>query len=241
MILAVVVTFPMLAAWQLDRWQEVRDEQERIEERIAASPVPIDQVLPHDLDDQDAADLEFTPVTATGVWAEDEQVAQRNRALQGRAGFDWLTPLLLDDGTAVLVRRGFVPPARQGSADPMPASAQSGTVTVTGWLEQSVSQPRFGARDPDDVELRLVFHPDVGRIDQQTSADLRPMVLHLATESPTPPEGAPTPQPVPDRDAGQHLSYAIQWLSFAAIAVIGYAVVIRRVLRRAPDVIVDRN
>jgi cytochrome oxidase assembly protein ShyY1 len=139
MILAVAVTFPMLAAWQFDRWQEVRDEQERIEQRVEAAPVPIDQALPHDLDDQDAADLEFQPVTATGTWVVEEQVAQRNRALQGRAGFDWLTPLALDDGTAILVRRGFVPTARPGSADPAPGPAQAGTVTVTGWLERSVS------------------------------------------------------------------------------------------------------
>jgi cytochrome oxidase assembly protein ShyY1 len=235
MILAVAVTFPMLAAWQFDRWQEVRDEQERIEQRVEAAPVPIDQVLPHDLDDRDAADLEFQPVTATGTWVIEEQVAQRNRALQGRAGFDWLTPLALGDGTAILVRRGFVPPVRPGSADPAPGAAQAGTVTVTGWLERSVTQPRFGARDPDDGVLSTVFHPDVDRIDQQTSAALLPMVLHLVTESPPPPDDAPTPQPVPARDVGQHLSYAIQWLSFTAIALIGYAVVLRRMLRRVPD------
>lgn len=234
-VLAVVVTFPMLGLWQLDRWDEQRTIQARVEERRDADPVPLSSVLDDQTPPAELARLEFRPVTATGRYVADEEVAHRNRALQGRGGFDWLTPLVLEDGGAVLVRRGFVPPDRVAGADPTVAPPPDGEVTVTGWLELSGEQPDgIGARDPDRGTLDTVFHADVERIDQQTSADLLPMVLRLASQDPAPAGELPRPQPLPDGDAGgQNLSYAVQWFTFTAIVVVGYAVGLRRRLRDA--------
>ena len=234
-ILAVVATFPMLGLWQLDRWDAQRAIQARIQERRDAEPVPVTSVLDQQMPPEQLADLEFRPVTATGRYVADEEVAHRNRSLGGRGGFGWLTPLVLDDGQAVLVRRGFVPPERVAGVAPTEAPPPDGQVTVTGWLERSGEQPDgIGARDPDRGTLDTVFHADVERIDQQTSADLLPMVLHLASQDPPPAEDLPVPQPLPDGDDGdQNLSYAVQWFSFTAIAVIGYAAVLRRRTREA--------
>ena len=238
-ILGVVVTFPLLGLWQLDRWQEQQALQARIEQRRDAAPVALTSVLDGPVSDEEAAALEFTPVRATGRYA-DEQVAHRNRAFRGRGGFDWLTPLVLDDGRAVLVRRGWVPPAQAAGAEPTPSPPPAGEVTVTGWLEQSGTQPSgIGARDAPTGTLDTVFNADVERIDQQTSADLLPMVLRLASQRPAPAGDLPIPQPLPDGDDGtQNLSYAVQWFAFTAIAVVGYALVLRRRVhdaRATPD------
>lgn len=236
-ILTVVVTFPMLGAWQLDRWDEQRALQARLQERRGAEPVPIASVLDEDTPPDRIADLEFRPVTATGRYAADEEVAHRNRAMGGRSGFDWLTPLVLDGDRAVLVRRGFVPPTQAAGVDPTPAPPPDGEVTVTGWLELSGAQPTgIGARDPDTGTIDTVFHADVDRIDQQTSSDLLPMILHLGTQEPAPDGDLPIPQPLPsDDDGAQNLSYAVQWFSFTAIALVGYGIVLRRKLRDARD------
>ena len=229
MILLVVVTFPMLGTWQLDRWNEERARQARIEARIDGEPVPVTEILRPDLSAAQADDLEFQPVTATGTYLADEEVAHRNRDFEGQGGFDWLTPLVLDDGTAVLVRRGFVPPAQVAGAEPATAPPPSGEVTVTGWLERSGEQPDgLGARDADTGTLETVFHADVERIDQQTSVDLLPMVLHLSEQDPPQPDLLPVAQPVPEVDLSQNLSYAAQWFVFTAIAVVGYGIVLWR-------------
>ena len=226
-VLAVVVTFPLLGFWQLGRWEDEKARQARIEARIDQPPVPLTEVLGPDLSVAELDDLEYQPVTVTGQYLADEEVAHRNRDLAGRGGFDWLTPLEVDDGTAVLVRRGFVPPSRAAGTDPTPAPPPDGEVTVTGWLELSGEQPGFGPTDPGTGRLDSVFNADVERIDRQVTPDLLPMVLHLRDQEPAQGE-LPVAQPVPEVDLSQNLSYAMQWFIFTAIVAIGYGLVLRR-------------
>ena len=226
-VLAVALTFPVLGFWQLGRWDEEKARQARIEARIDQPPVPVTDVLRPDLSAAELDDLEYQPVTATGTYLADEEVAHRNRDFGGRGGFDWLTPLQLDDGTAVLVRRGFVPPSRAAGTEPTPAPPPGGEVTVTGWLELSGQQPGFGPTDPATGRLETVFNADVPRIDQQVTPDLLPMVLHLRDQDPAQGD-LPLAQPVPEVDLSQNLSYAVQWFIFAAVVVVGYGIVLRR-------------
>lgn len=233
MILLVVVTFPMLGMWQLDRWNEEKARQARIEARVDGAVVPLADVLAEDVAADRLDALEFRPVTATGTYLADEEVAHRNRDLAGQGGFDWLTPMVLDDDTAVLVRRGFVPPNRVAGAEPTVAPPPSGEVTVSGWLELPDEQPTgftagFAPSDPATGELDTVFHADVDRIEEQTSVDLLPMILHLAEQEPPQPDVLPVAQPVPEVDLSQNLSYAVQWFVFTAIAVVGYGIVLWR-------------
>ena len=39
------------------------------------------------------------------------------------------------------------------------------------------------------------------------------------------------PEPPPELTDGPHLDYALQWFAFATIAVVGYAVLLRREVR----------
>ncbi len=230
-VLAVLVTFPQLGQWQWQRYREEQALSARVDDRLDADPVPVSSVLEPDLPASEVAAREFTPVTASGTWVADEQVAQRNRSLDGNGGFDLLTPLDLGDGTAVLVRRGWVPPDGTGSPDPAPDEPVTGRVTVTGWLEAGVDQPTgLGARDADTGVLDTVFHADLDRLDRQTGQDLLPMLVHLVDQQPGDGD-LPIPQPPPVRDATQNLSYALQWYAFTVIVVGGYAIVLWRRLR----------
>nr|WP_274388059.1 SURF1 family protein [Salsipaludibacter albus] len=230
-----MVTFPMLGLWQWDRYQQEQAVAAAQSARLDAAPVPLAQVLGPSVTEEQAATLEYTPVTVSGTWAADEQVAQRNRDLDGQLGFDLLAPLELGDGTAVLVRRGFVPPDGPSSADPTADTPIAGTVTVTGFLEVSGRQPEgLGARDADDGVLSTVFHADVDRLDRQSEADLLPMVVHLTSQVPS--DGPlPVPQPAPTPDPTQNLSYTLQWFAFTVIVGVGYAFVLVRRVRDHRD------
>jgi len=219
-VLSVVAVLVSLGQWQVGRLQEVRTSNALLEERMLATPVDLAALARSGPLDVDA--LEFRRVEVTGVFRADEEVLQRNRVDRGRSGFDVLTPLDLGEDLSVLVRRGWVPsvldtPPVEEAAPP------DGRVRITGVLERSVSQPAFGARDPDDGVLLRVFHPDTGRLDPQMSGTLLPMVLRL---DPWPGSDAMTlpvaPGP-PTLDEGSHLSYAVQWHLFAALALIAYA------------------
>lgn len=225
-VLAIVVTFPMLGLWQWDRYGDVRADLARAEERLDAAPVSLDSALSATYVDGDPT---FVRVEVTGTWVSAETVAHRGRDFQNHGGFDLLTPLDLGDGRAVLVRRGFVPPIRRGSADPAdPGPPPTGEVTVLGYLERPGSQPSFGPQDPDEGVLDTVFHADVDRIDLQTVLPLVQAVIHMQEATPAQASDLLRLQPVPDLRDSSNLSYTIQWFAFTAIAVIGYGVVLRR-------------
>lgn len=225
-ILAVLVTFPQLGLWQLDRYREEQDRQQRLTARLEAEPVPLDAAL---LLEQDQR--EFTPVTVAGTYLDGETLHQRNRAYEGRNGFDVLTPLDLGDGRSVLVRRGWAPPTTTVGTEPQDVPAPGGLVTVTGWLEIPRPPGGFGPQDPEAGTLEVVFHVDTERLDEQVSGDLLPAVVHLTGQEPAQDGTLPLPQPAPLVDAGSNLSYAVQWFAFTAIAAIGYVVVLWRRVR----------
>ena len=51
------------------------------------------------------------PVTVTGRYDPAHEILARVRTLHDNVGFEVITPLVLADGTAVLVDRGWIPAA----------------------------------------------------------------------------------------------------------------------------------
>ena len=83
-----------------------------IADALTAKPVPVESLtapgtaVPHD-------DL-YRTVTATGRFdTAHEVVARRRTNADGEVGYHVLTPLVLDDGRAVLVNRGWIPAGRR--------------------------------------------------------------------------------------------------------------------------------
>jgi surfeit locus 1 family protein len=240
LVLTVVAVLVSLGQWQLERLDQVRTSNALLAERAAAEPVDLSVLLAEA--GTDAAALEFRRVRVQGVFRPEEEVLQRNRVQRGLQGLDVLTPLDLGDGSTLLVRRGWVPT----TLDTPPVTAApppSGTVTLTGILERGVTQPTFGARDPDEGTLARVFHPDLQRLDRQMTGSLLPVMLRmdaLPGAGPTTLPAAPEP---PGLDEGSHLSYAAQWHLFALLALGAYLAWWRSVLRRsvAPLAGTDRD
>ena len=230
LVLVVAAGCVTAGLWQWDRLQQAREHNALTEQRMAAAPVALEDLV--DGPPVDAEALEYRRVTATGTFRPAEEVVQRNQSHQGNQGLYVLTPLELGDGTPVLVLRGWVP---AGFDDPplTQAPPPAGEVEVTGLLEPSVPQPGFGARDPEQGTLERVFHADTGRLDRQVEGELFPMVLRM--QEPAPTDGQlPLVLGDPELDEANHFSYAMQWYSFALLALITYGVWLVRRLRR-PD------
>ncbi|MBW3657506.1 MAG: SURF1 family protein, partial [Actinobacteria bacterium] len=223
LIVVLAVVFVSLGRWQLERLDEVRAENRLVAARTELPPIDLDELE----GPVDAEELEYRRVVTTGVYTSDEEVLQRSRAYRGQNGFHVLTPLVTADGEAVLVRRGWVP--YELDTPPVPEAAPpAGEVQVTGFLQRSDEQRDLGPTDPTEGELDVVFRADVPRLDRQVAPELFPMVLALDEQEPPQSGRLPVPAALPDLDEGNHLSYALQWFSFAAIAVIGYAAVLWR-------------
>ena len=215
-ILVLVIVMVNLGLWQLRRLDEHEARNDAVRARETQPAVPVAQ----------ADGGEWQPVQATGEYDVDAQVLVRNRSLHGSPGYHVLTPLVLSTGEALVVNRGFIPLETTGDSPAVP-EPPAGSVTVDGRVRESQTRGRFGPRDPEEGTLTAMARADIARLQQQTSYPLLPFYVELESSSPSDP-GGPTPIPLPDLDSGPHLSYAIQWFTFATLAVVGWVVVVRK-------------
>ena len=141
-------------------------------------------------------------VTARGVYDFAAERTWPGRSFEGTPGVALMTPLRLDDGGEVLVDRGWV------------------------FSPDAFHVDHSLYHEPDTAEVTgMAMVPPRGRGDVDVSGFL-PFVIQL--EGRDPEGGLPRRWPPPVFDNGPHLSYAIQWFSFALIALVGTAVMIRK-------------
>ena len=125
-----------LGAWQLARASEKRALEAQQARQRALPPLGAAE-LP-----RDAAALERQmqrAVRLEGRWRAEDSVWLDNRSMNGRVGFYAVTPLVLADGRAVLVQRGWWPrdaAERTHIAAPPPPS---GLVEVYGRIAAAAS------------------------------------------------------------------------------------------------------
>lgn len=116
LVFGAVILMISLGLWQLDRLDARREFNDVVSERIDQPPVPAAELL-DGVDPTTADDLEWRQVTTVGTWVPD-QVVWFNRSQNGIAGDNVLTALVTDDGSTIVVNRGFVPLGAEVPAAP---------------------------------------------------------------------------------------------------------------------------
>jgi surfeit locus 1 family protein len=231
LVVAVCILFVNLGFWQVRRLEERRLENAVTANRLAADPVPIEELITGAGADLDS--LEFRAAVVTGVFEPNEEVLVRSQVHEGAAGWHVITPLILPDGRAVLVNRGWVP--LEMDSAPVPAVPTTEPVTITGWVNLSRIRQAGGATEPEG-RLTHIARVDIDRLQQQMPFVLLPVYV-VADETG---EALPIAVERPDAtDQGPHLLYAIEWFSFTLISLVGYFFLLRRAMRRSS--VIDRG
>ncbi|MEO7572312.1 MAG: SURF1 family protein [Acidimicrobiales bacterium] len=232
----LVATMVVLGFWQLRRLDEKQAYKALVEARQEEPAAEVRDVIPPGagVRDETVAGILYRDVTATGTYDDAETVVVENRTFNSASGAWVLTPLRLDDGTAVVVNRGFVGFDREGAIVPPPAP--DGDVTVEGLVFPSQQRGRIGPRDPAEGQLSVLARVDLERFADQLDYDVLPAYVQLVDSEPSErpaAEGAPGLVSLgpPEPDEGPHLAYAAQWFIFTAIAAGGYLLLLRRVAR----------
>lgn len=240
--LTLVVLFINFGFWQLDRHEQRRDYNALLSGRLADAPEPYGEITArYDLRAEPGAEdaAVYRRALVEGSFDREHEVLLRSQSHREQPGYHVLTPLLLEDGRALLVNRGWVPYAMDDPPiEEAPATREpDARVWVSGILYPRQQQPQGGltARDPAEGALSAVFWIDTERLAQQMPYMLEPVYLRLEQQSPAAPEALPITPPAPELTQGSHLSYAVQWFSFAAIGIIGYAILLRSVVSEEQD------
>jgi surfeit locus 1 family protein len=214
-VIAGVALCIWAAFWQMDRREQKRALNELLVQRWDAEPFDLNQEpLP-----ADPVELQFRRVQATGTFDYEEQIALKNDFRNGAPGVNLLTPLILDDGRAILVARGWLP---LSEADPAqwPQFNEPTNGPVFGLIRESQS---LAGATPPATPQQTWFRVDLAAIQQQMPYELLPVFLDLLPEPERPADVLPIRTPPPQlADEWMHVGYTMQWFSFAAIGLFGY-------------------
>ncbi len=206
--LAGMVLTARLGFWQLDRAADKAARQIQLDQRAALPPLPADALARQ----TDEAALQWQRRTVIGGrWVAAATVFLDNRPMNGRVGFHVVTPLRLDDGTAVLVQRGWAPrDARQRDRLP-PVQTPAQPVTIAARIVPAPSQ-LYALGPESDGPIRQNL--DIATAARLTGLSLRPVVL-LQTDADA--DGLQRDWPAPATGIDKHHGYAVQWFALSAL------------------------
>jgi cytochrome oxidase assembly protein ShyY1 len=227
-LIALVVVFAslcftLLAPWQFSRSDEAQARNSAISESFHAPPKPLAEVL--GVGQAPDQRTEWSQVQLRGQYLPAGETLAWQRTVLGEPAFEVLTPFRLDDGTTVLVDRGFVRPVN-GTQAPDYAAAPTGDVTVVARVrtdeQDSKQRPLF-----DHDGHRWAYAVNAETIANGTGIALRPGYFALNEGQP----GVLGALPLPRLESGPYFSYALQWIAFGIMAIIAIGYLIYSELR----------
>ncbi|MEZ4729237.1 MAG: SURF1 family protein [Caldilineaceae bacterium] len=229
-----VVFLARLGFWQLDRLEQRRAYNQLVAERWDQAPFNLNEnALPAQFDE-----LGYRRIEATGTFDYEHQIVLKNQNRETAPGVNLITPLLLPDGQAILVARGWIPYDQSKPEQWAQFTEATGEATVVGLIQESQVLP--GAAPPTAPQTEW-FRIDVEAIQRQMPYPLLPIFL---AQLPEPGHGyADLPyREVPfELTEGNHFSYALQWFMFAAILGGGYLPYIAYQERRRQRVAAEKQ
>ena len=210
--LAAFLVLVGLGTWQLQRkaWKE--GLVAAMHERLAAAPVdlpPASQWASLNVDSAEFRRVKFHAqfTEGRGVYVYVAGSALRDDIKE--PGYFAFAPARLDDGTAVVVNRGYIPMDQQ-------IGWPAGTMEVVGYLRWPESRPWFLSDTNSASDTWFVR-------DHRTMAvakgwgDVAP--FYVDQESPVPASGLPRPAALTVNLRNDHLQYAVTWFGLAAVLV----------------------
>ena len=220
-----LVGFTALGTWQLHRRVWKLDLIARVEQRVHAPPVSAPT--------QDrwtsvsAATDEYRHVFSRGAFLNSKETLVYASTQLGQ-GFWVITPFQREDGTIVLINRGFVPSElRDGAA----ASAPGGSTTVTGLLR--ITEPRGAFLRQNDPPANRWFSRDVQAIG--AARGLTRVAPYFIDAERSPDTGTAKGAPVAGLTViafhNSHLVYALTWYTLALMVAVAAGLGARDELR----------
>ncbi|WP_435371364.1 SURF1 family protein [Mesorhizobium liriopis] len=232
-LLVSTLAFAILVAlgtWQVERLQWKEALLASIAERTAAAPQPLAAI---EARFRDTGDVEYWPVSVTGTF---DHTRERHffATWQGQTGYYVYTPLMLEDGRAVFVNRGFVPFELKESAKRQQGLIP-GRVTITGLARNPLAEKPSSLVPDNDLAKNIFYWKDRDRMVESAGLPTGDRLVPFFIDAG--PGAAPGGWPVGGVTIvdlpNNHLQYAVTWYGLAA-ALLGVVVVWLLRARRAP-------
>jgi surfeit locus 1 family protein len=235
LVVLAVGVMARLGFWQLDRLDQRRAFNSRVQAQLDEAPLDLEAALSGgslvDLISR-LPNMEYRSIVVSGEYDHSQEVALRNQVWEHRLGVRILTPLRIN-GTDlyILIDRGWVP-YEEFSEGRLGQYAEPGPLHIEGMIRMSQTRPDIGRRNdptpgPGGERLDALYLANVERIAYQTPYTLLPVYIQQAPDAAW--QGPPYRSlPSLTLTEGSHMGYAIQWFLFAAILGFGYPFFVRK-------------
>ena len=223
-ILIALIILLSLGTWQVFRLERKEALLAEINTRSTATPIALPDV---EAREKSGADIDYVRMTATGhfEYAHEQYFFATD---DGDVGYHVYTPLILPDGRALFVNRGFVPEALKDPAKRQPGQV-AGEVTINGLARTKLTEKPSWVVPDNEAYKQLYFWKDLDEMAAQAavpSGKLVPFFLD-ADATPNPggrPKGGVTQIDLPNN----HLSYAVTWYGLAVVLLVVSILAFRR-------------
>lgn len=221
---AMLPAFQALSNWQWHRLHARQAYNVEIQAEIDQAPVPISDLLVFNDESRVVPEKsQWRTVELTGTWLPGQQVLVRKKSLESNLGLWVVTPLKLVDGTVVMINRGWTAAANSAVDSPVVAEVPKGTIEVLGRIR--------------DVQVRTKPGPTdlpVGQVDRIIPLEIlnspKTLINAYVEMTASRPESKSSEiriLPEPEVTEGAHRSYALQWMFFEIMTVIGWTILVR--------------
>ena len=206
-ILALI--FMRLGIWQADR----KAEKQMLFEQFENAPVlSLEEAL--------RQQKRFARVEARGRYDPDRHILLDNKIFNGRAGVHVLTPFSLENGTQILVNRGWLPLAADRRS--LPAVPTDGRERIVRGIfnRPSTGGQRLGEADivKRDDWPQLITYLDMNSVGEALDTTLEPWLVQLDADDASGFEDRQWQAAVMTPEV--HGAYALQWFALAAAALV---------------------
>lgn len=215
---AAVIICINLGLWQWSRLGEKRALNARI---MAHAELPIAE--PGELQGNDPDEQEFRRVHLRGAPLYDKEMVIAARFQSGSPGAQLLTPVRPDDpafgDTLILLLRGFVNTNDGRSYDP-DAVREGDTLDLETFVVTFKEGHTGNSRLADTLMALRYANRDT--IEAMLGAPVAPYMLQALDDTTGQSKGTLARVAPPTLSEGSHLSYTVQWFSFAVVFAAGF-------------------
>ena len=204
----------MLGAWQLERAEEKRQLLADFHSAQSQAPVSINELY---AGKREALE-QYRPYSLDGEYDSARFWLLDNKTRQGQVGYEVVMPFVLNDGSQVLVNRGWVPAPRLRSELPKVETAKGPLTLLANFRTPGIN--RFlEAQLAENEWPRRVVQIDFDKAEKALDTNL-PKGLFLISE--LAPSAFVTQWQSVNIQPEKHTGYAVQWFAMAFALIIWF-------------------
>ena len=221
---AMLPAFQALSNWQWHRLSDRQVVNVQIQSQIDKAPIGLSEIISDDSQSRNVpAGSQWRTVEMTGVWLKAEQVLVRKKSLESNLGFWVVTPLKLTDGTVIVINRGWTAAANSAVDSPVVAELPSGTIEVLGRVRDIQERTKPAPTDLPEGQVDRIIPMEI----VNSPSTVSNVYVEMTASRPESKSSDIRTLPEPEVTEGAHRSYAIQWLFFEIMTIIGWVILVR--------------